>query len=89
MQEDKCMCVVYFNNMYQINRAKTFINSFPTIHNKCCLLFHQLAYFDSLYCKQYGPKSDFSLRISLIRLTVYASMIKAFLSVFEYLEQML
>ena len=56
-------CVVFLNNMYQINHAKTFMNSFSTIQDKCCLF----AYFGSLYCIQFGPKSDFSLRISLIR----------------------
>ena len=28
-------------------------NTFPEIHEKCCLLYHLLTYFGSLYCKQY------------------------------------
>ena len=39
---------------------------FHAIH-KCCLLSHLLMYFGSLYGKHYGPRSDCSLRTSLIR----------------------
>ena len=42
-------------------------NPFPTIHNNCRLLSLLLEYFHDLYCKQYGPRSDCSLRSSLIR----------------------
>ena len=38
------------------------INPFPSIHDIPLLLM----YFGGLYCKQYGPRSDCSLRSSLI-----------------------
>ena len=31
------------------------------IHNNCCLLSYLLMKFDSLYSKQYGPRSDCSI----------------------------
>ena len=37
------------------------------IHDNCPLLSLQLMYFGGLYCKQLGPRSDCSLRSSLIR----------------------
>ena len=38
------------------------INPIPTFHDKCCLPSHllMLMYLSSLYCKQYGPRSDCS-----------------------------
>ena len=44
------------------------LNPFPVVHDKCCLVFLPLImYIGGLYCKQYGPRSDCSLRSSLIR----------------------
>ena len=37
------------------------------IHNNCCLLSHLLMYFDSQYCKQYGPRSDCSTGKNMIK----------------------
>ena len=45
----------------------TEINNFPASHDFCHLLSHLPMYLSSLYCKQYGPRSDCSLRSSLIR----------------------
>ena len=43
------------------------VNPFPAFHNICRLLSHLLMYFSGLYYKLYGPRSDCSLRSSLIR----------------------
>ena len=42
-------------------------NTFPAIQNICHLLSHLRIYFSRQYCKLYGPRSDCSLRSSLIR----------------------
>ena len=48
---------------------------FSTIHENFCLISLMLLYFGGLYCKQYGPGSDCSLRSSLIRSHSLASML--------------
>ena len=35
-------------------------NRYPASHDFCCLLSHLHMYSGSLYCKQYGPRSDFA-----------------------------
>ena len=35
-------------------------NQIPASHNFCRLLSHLPIFFESLYCKQYGPRLDFS-----------------------------
>ena len=49
-------------------------NPFPANHIFCRLLFHLLIFLGSLYCKQYGPRSDSEVCSGLI---VFASMIKS------------
>ena len=42
----------------------------PENFHPCCLLSCLLKYLSSLYCKQYGPRSDCSLNSSLIRVHI-------------------
>ena len=44
-----------------------FVNTFTAIHDNCHLLTYLLIQFGSLYCKHYGPRSDYSHRSSLTR----------------------
>ena len=43
---------------------------FPPLMTSCCLLSHLPTYFGSLYCKYYEPRSDCSLKSSLIRVHI-------------------
>ena len=47
-------------------------------------IFRLFMNVDSLYCKQYGLRSDCPMRSSLIRIHMFASMIKSRISAFEY-----
>ena len=51
-------------NLYA-GKMRVMVNPFPAIHDNCHLLPHLLMYFDCLYFKQYGPRTDYSLRIKL------------------------
>ena len=42
-------------------------NLFPTVTTFVTCSSHLLIFLGSLYCKQYGPRSDCSIRSSLIR----------------------
>ena len=61
-------------------------NPFSTIHNNYYLLCHLLLYFGSLYCKQYGPRSDCSIRSSLIRIHSVCFLDKIIWSAFEVIR---
>ena len=37
------------------------VNPLPASHTFCLLLSHLLKFLSSLFCKQYGPRSDYSL----------------------------
>ena len=49
-----------------------YINPLPASHDFCCLLSFLLIFLGSLYCKQYGPRSDCSQGF-----LVFVSMIKS------------
>ena len=46
--------------------------------------YHLLMYFVNLYYKQYGPRSNCSLRSSQLAFSVFAFMTKAVWSAFEF-----
>ena len=79
----------HFMSVLSLICYKTCLSPFPAIHNKCRLLSHLLTQFwstnfGSLYCKQYEPRSDCSLRAVWSGFIVFAFMVKVFVSAFHF-----
>ena len=49
--------------LFSVPLDKIKFNLFPTIHNNCRLLSLLLMYFGDLYYKQYGPYSNYLIRV--------------------------
>ena len=50
-----------------MSRLKYLCNLYLAVYDNCCLLTYLYIQFGSLYCKHYDPRSDCSIRSSLIR----------------------